>query len=172
MSKSVQRLAVLPLSLWLSACGDTPSTVVPAATEIVILGGDGQFAPAQQHLPELLTVVVRRTDTRNPVDDVVVEFSIVEGNGAELDERAVVTDAQGIAATGLRLGSEIRSYRVRASLLDSDASPVEFEAFAVSPPFLEAVPDAVTAGEVIQISGENFSPVVANNVVLFSGIRG
>jgi hypothetical protein len=172
MQKSLQHLTLLVLLLGLSACGKTPSSVAPDSVEVVVLQGDGQFAPAQQRLPETLQVVVRRTDTHDPVADVVVEFSIVEGDGAELDDRAVVTDGDGMASTGLQLGGGIGRYRVRAALLDSEATPVEFEAFAVLPPALESMPGAVTAGEVIQIFGRNFSPTINNNVVLFSGIRG
>jgi hypothetical protein len=172
MPKSQLRSIPLLLLLSLGGCGESPSSVSAEVTEIVILQGDGQFAPAQQRLPDQLQVVVRRTDTHDPVDDVVVEFSITEGDGAQLDDRAVVTDADGVAATGLRLGSEIRSYRIRASILDSDAAPVNFEARAVLPPSLETVPAAVVAGEVVEITGQNFSPVAETNVVLFSGIRG
>jgi IPT/TIG domain-containing protein len=172
MPKSLNTLAVLTFSLWLMACGESPASVTPDSTEIVMLQGDGQFAPAQQRLPEMLRVVVRSTDTHDPIADAVVEFAVVAGAGAALDDRAVVTDEDGIAATGLTLGSEIGGYRIRATLLDAEAAPVEFEAFAVLPPALEFVPGAVTAGEIIEITGQNFSPVAETNVVLFSGVRG
>ncbi len=137
-----------------------------------IVRGNGQFAPGGQLLPDRLEVAVREIGDQEPVEDVIVEWEVIEGQGATLEEARTLTDAQGIASNRLRLGEELGTYRVRARLRNAEGVLAEFEAFAVLPPVLESLPPQALSGETIQIQGRNFSPTPWHNVVLFSGIRG
>jgi hypothetical protein len=78
-----------------------------------------------------------------------------------------------LASVLLRLGSDLGRYVIRASIRDRPEKSVDFEAWAVLPPTLDALSSVTaSAGEIITLSGTNFSAIVAHNVVLFSGIAG
>ncbi|GMR12102.1 MAG: hypothetical protein BMS9Abin29_0290 [Gemmatimonadota bacterium] len=167
-------LAVAGLIVWLSGCGGGDGPVAPPARsfEIVVAGGDNQFAPASGRLPDLLQVVVRAVADRRPEEGVTVSWSVVAGSGASLDQTSSVTSAAGFTAIGASLGSGLGEYLIRAAVSDQSDTFVDFTANAVLPPLLTVVPAAATAGDIIDIEGSNFSPIPRHNTVLFSGIPG
>lgn len=170
----LEPLALAGLVVSLSVCGgdDGPMDPSTRALEIVIAGGDNQFAPASGRLPDLLQVVVRSVADRRPEEGVTVSWSVVAGSGASLDQASSVTSTAGFTAVGMSLGPGLGEYLIRATVSSPNDAFVEFTANAVLPPLLTAVPAAATAGDVIDIEGSNFSPTARHNTVLFSGIPG
>ena len=170
----LKALAATGLVVSLSVCGGGDGPVEPPTRilEIVIAGGDNQFAPASGRLPDLLEVVVRAVADRRPEEGVTVLWSLVAGSGASLDQASSVTSTTGFAAVGASLGAGLGEYVIRATVSSQTDAFVEFTANAVLPPLLTVVPAAATAGDAIDIEGSNFSPTPRHNTVLFSGIPG
>ena len=169
----LKALAAAGLVVSLSVCGGDGPVDPPTRTlEIVIVGGDNQFAPAFGRLPDLLEVVVRSVADRRPEEGVTVSWSLVAGSGASLDQASSVTSATGFAAVGASLGAGLGEYVIRATVSSQNDAFVEFTANAVLPPLLTVVPAAATTGDVVDIEGSNFSPTPRHNTVLFSGIPG
>ena len=160
----------------------TPATCLrrgpaePSPTEITLTAvtGEGQFGPPLQFLIDSLTVAVRTEDGDLPADGILVDWEIASGPvGALLTPRTSPSGSTGLARVRLRLGSDLGRDVVRASIRDRPEKFVDFEAWAVLPPTLGALSSAtVNAGDVITLSGTNFSAIAAHNVVLFSGIPG
>ena len=119
-------------------------------------------------------MVVVTQDGGLPADGILVDWEVASGPmSAELTPTTTPSDSAGLAGARLRLGSELGKYVIRASIRDRSEESVDFEAWAVLPPTLGALSsDAVDAGDVIRLSGANFSTIAAHNVVLFSGIAG
>jgi YD repeat-containing protein len=100
-----------------------PNTDPLAGVEIVKIGAsDGQQGTVDEVLPKQLGVQVRDKDGR-PVKEAPVEFSVTTGGGklidsegAEVDSLVVLTNEQGIALVGFKLGkstSESPVYTLR-----------------------------------------------------------
>lgn len=170
----LKALATAGLAGSLSVCGGGDGPVEPPTRnlEIVIAGGDNQFAPALGRLPDLLQVVVRSVADRRPQEGVAVSWSVVAGSGASLDQGSSITSATGFTAIGASLGGGLGEYLIRATVASQNDAFVDFTANAVLPPLLTVVPSTATAGEAIDIEGSNFSPTPRHNTVLFSGIPG
>jgi hypothetical protein len=146
-----------PLAVLLSATAlpDAPATAAIAA-------GDAQTRVAGAALRDSLVVAV--TDRLgNPVPGVPVAWSAPTGGG-RVSPASSVTDARGLARTALMLGPAPGPNRVVA--MAPGLPPVAFEAVAVPPPVILAVtPDTLRPGATVAISGLNFSPTLADNVV-------
>lgn len=170
---SLRRAAGLALLVG-AACSDGgPVGPTPETHVLHVAGGDLQFAATGAFLAQPLRVSVRRVTGDVPSDEVTVRWEVVEGAGATLERATSVTvDQTGIATNRLRLGTTPGRYRVRA-VTDGAREPAEFEAWAVTTPVLDplnAVP--ATGGDILVLTGSNFSAVPFHNVVLFDGIRG
>ncbi|MGH7589236.1 MAG: hypothetical protein ACRELU_11660 [Gemmatimonadota bacterium] len=102
----------------------------PAAPDlrIAIFSGDGQRAVVGTSLSEFL--VVRVSDGSSAVEDVSVEWSVVEGGG-ELSLKGPRTDRNGLASAVLFVGNEPGEQVIRAGL--ETGQEVRFEARALSP---------------------------------------
>ena len=100
--------------------------------------GDRQRAPAGALLAEPLVVSVQ-DQNRQPLPGVVVTFA-VGGEGGTLSAVSDTTDADGLAATSLTLGEELRIYAVVVTV--AGLEPVTFTATA------RATPDFDLDGEV------------------------
>ena len=165
---------LVPLQLAVTGCfRDGPTEPPLGDVTLALVSGDGQFGPASQFLIDALTVTARRAASGHPVPDVVVEWEVIEGLGAEVEQRTVASDSTGLASVRLKLGNTLGRHQVRAWLRERPQESVEFLAWAVLPPELRglSVTNAL-AGDVITLDGENFSAIPEHNVVLFSGIRG
>jgi hypothetical protein len=150
--------------------------VDPATKDVTltVVIGDGQFGPPSQFLIDSLTVAVRTEDGDLPADGVLVDWEIATGLGsAQLSRHTTPSDSAGLARVRLRLGSDLGKYVIRASLRVRREKSVDFEAWAVLPPTLDALSSTgLTAGDVVTLTGTNFSAIATHNAVLFSGIPG
>lgn len=148
----------------------------PAAKDLTltVVRGDGQFGPPSQFLIDSLVVAVRTEDGDLPADGVLVDWEIAAGPlSAQLSRQTTPSDSAGLARVRLRLGSDLGKYVIRASIRVRRKESVHFEAWAVLPPTLGALSSTVlTAGDVVTLTGTNFSAIATHNVVLFSGIPG
>ncbi len=166
--------ATLLASLSIEACSsDGPTQPPTQEARLVAVSGGGQFGPAGQLLIDPFVVSVLQVGDGRPVEDAVVEWTVVEGSGAVLDPGTSRSDSTGLATVRLRLGTALGQYGVEARLRDQPDRFVEFEAWAVLAPQLTAL-SATTAdaGQIITLDGDNFSAIASHNLVLFSGIRG
>jgi len=166
---------VLVLSGVLSSCQDDGGTTGPETSqmEILVLGGEGQFAETGALLPLPLEVRVQAISNGRVEEGINVRWKVVNGVGAHLDYETTVSDSAGVTSVRLTLGPELGEYRVQASVAGMTSSPAEFLARAILSPELTLVPtDPVMAGEVIHLEGRNLSEDPTENVVTFSGFRG
>ncbi len=155
-----------------TACRD-PTTAPGPVLEIVVAGGDGQFAIGGQPLDAPLEVLVRRTDTGEPQKSVPVAWTVESGSASFDTDSTTSTDADGRARAAIRLGAGSDTVRVRATVLDQPSAWVTFEAYPAERPRLSALSvDAARAGDTVTVAGEGFSTSPHQDVVLFSGIRG
>lgn len=137
----MRRVGIGPAAVTLMVilgCGSREeSPVEPDAPEtdlrIAVAGGNHQQAPVGTTLQEFL--VARVTDGPDlPVEDVRVEWEVVQGGG-ELSLKGHLTDRQGLSAAVLFLGDEPGDHVVRAFL--ENGREARFMATAVeagSPP--------------------------------------
>jgi adhesin/invasin len=102
----------------------TAGAVAGTASDIRIVSGDGQSAPAGSRLPAGLVVQVVDDDD-NPVAGVAVTWSVASGGGS-VSPGSAATGADGQAATAWTLGTGIGRQRVEASA--PGAGSVRFEA--------------------------------------------
>ncbi len=162
----------LALAALLASCSRSPSTPSVDGLEIVAAGGDAQHGTAGVQLPEALRVVVREVATTRPVEDIRVRWTVEAGDAEIVGPDVAVTDVAGVATSSIRLGTTEGEIRVTASLVSDAARSASFRVFLVGTPVLESLtPDEAAAGERVVLTGENFSTVAEQNVVLFSGIR-
>ena len=154
-----------------AACEDSPTGPEQGYT-IRIASGNDQFGGFNQWLESPLQVIVENATTGDPVQGVLVEWSIIDGAGAELGVPSSATTVTGIAGNTLRLGPSDTEYRVRARVSDQVGSAATFEATAVVPATLSSVaPASADAGDTIEIFGSGFAPNAHDNTVLVAGFR-
>lgn len=156
--------------LALGACGDRTGPDLDSF-RIELVSGNDQIGARGALLEEALAV--RVTDGGDPVEDITVEWEVVEGAGARLEPATSRTDEKGIARAKLWLGTEVGRYEVHARISGSSVPPVAFTARAIVEPVVAAVePARVAVGDVVTITGEHFSENPAEVAVLFDGMRG
>jgi hypothetical protein len=133
--------------------------------------GAVQTAPAGSVLPDPLTVLV--TDSiGTPVRGAQVAFRVVGGRGAQLLDSLVLSDAEGVAATRLRLGPERDTAVVQAAVPGRPAGAVRFLAVATAAAALTAVqPQRLTSGDTVTVRGRGLTRL-GEGVVLFGTARG
>lgn len=172
----VRALAAFPVAfgaLAAAACdGDEGTGPSVEGATIAVLSGDSQFAAPNDTLADPLEVVV--TDASGePLEDVTIEWTVVEGGGAQILDSTAGTDSVGVASARLRLGEDLGVYRVEASVDGLTGAPASFSAEAVTAPEISDIsPTPVPAGDTITIAGSGFSREADDNVVLFNFIRG
>jgi hypothetical protein len=160
------------LLVGLAACSSDPA-VPPPALDIIIGSGDGQFGVVSTLLPSPLRVVVLSEATGLPKRGVGVLWDVTGGDATLVGAATASTDSAGAAEIRVRLGSGAEQVGVRARLAGQPSVSVTFEAFGVAQPRISAItPASVNAGGTITLTGNNFSPVPDQDVVLISGIRG
>jgi hypothetical protein len=175
LGSPASHLALLTLVLLPSSCTDDSGATGPDTSqlEILILAGDGQMAESGALLPDPLSVRVQAQSNGRVEEGVTVDWDVVAGEGATVDQPTTVTDSAGVTSVRLTLGEGLGIYRVKASVKGMSAPPVEFEARAIETPELTLAPAGpVEAGELIHLEGRHFSPVPQENVVTFSLVRG
>ncbi|MBN1541136.1 Ig-like domain-containing protein [candidate division KSB1 bacterium] len=97
------------------------------------VGGDNQTGFVGQRLDQPFAVQVTDGDTQ-PVAEVAVEWSIVQGNGQVEGATSTLTDLSGSAFIYYRFGAEPESAIVEARVAGALGSPVRFTAVSVYPP--------------------------------------
>jgi hypothetical protein len=101
-----------------------------AATELVMVGGDGQIGELQAALDDSLAVkAVDRFG--NGVAGIEVTWQAADGG---VSPTTVATGADGRAATERTLGGRPGAYQTEASAADLAGSPVGFTATGIAPP--------------------------------------
>lgn len=164
--------ALLALAPALQACrngGDGPPT--PDYT-LSIRAGNEQTAQSGSRVGVALQVTVTNTAT-DLVPGVVVQFRVLPGSDAVLDDTVAVSGFGGIASTGLRMGGYPDTAHVRAFVEGQEDGAVVFSIVATPPPVITAVtPTAFEAGDTIEVTGRYFSPELAANEVLVGNARG
>ena len=157
----------------LAGCGDGAVAPSLPALELVVAGGDGQYGTPGQRLAAPLQVLVRRTDTGAPYVGAPVSWTVESGSAALVTSAVAASDGQGLSAVTIQLGSTSGEVTIRARAVDQEEATVSFKAYAVDRPRVTSVePTSVRGGDTVTVEGAGFSPTAAENVVLFSGIRG
>jgi len=160
------------LGLLLTSCGPAPVAVF-TGLEIVVAEGDGQFGAVGQILGTPLRALVRVEVTQQPREDVSVLWDIEQGNATLLGPTTATTDSTGSIEIRVQLGGVPSEIVVRARVAQQPSASTRFTVYAVERPVLSGVtPGSAVGGGTVTLTGSNFSPVAAQNVVLFSGIRG
>lgn len=134
--KNCRRRATLTrfvVTLALGGCGGgvggEPTAPAEGDLGIAIVSGDAQRGAVGTSLPEFLVVQVSVGGV-GPAEDVLVEWSVLEGGGA-LSLKGPRTDRQGLAAAVLFLGDQPGEQVIRAALESGDE--VHFTAHALNP---------------------------------------
>jgi len=122
------RRAVFPVALLvLAACGGDGDTLPRVATRIAASGGTGQTASIGSVLPAPLSVLAT-DEADNPVPDVSVSWSVLDGGGTIIPTSA--TNSSGTASATFTLGTTLGQQRAQAEA--AGLSPVVFTATAIA----------------------------------------
>ena len=165
---------VLPCVIVLATllgCGSDPVAPPEASYTIAIHGGGDQQGPAGSILDEPLQVTV--VDVANqPVQGVVVRFRVLSGGGSLIDSIGV-TGPGGIAITYARVGAAVGPQLYEAAIRRAPNRKVTFEAMATEPARITGLStgSSVTAGDTVDVVGDNFNTTPGGNTVLFGGTR-
>jgi hypothetical protein len=169
---ALRTTALLLVAALLAGCQRDP-TGPATAHRIVIHTGDGQVAGTGAILEEPLQAVVTDALSEQPVRNISVSWSVVQGAGAQILEESGASDASGIVSAQLRLGSDTGTYVVQAQIRNSRSQPARFTVRAVLPPRIDGIsPASAVAGDTVTLTGVNFSPRPEDNTVLFGGLAG
>lgn len=139
-------------AMTVASCAKDYLTDVPRVASMIRISGDGQTGPIGSTLSQPL--VVRLVDLDGaPVTGEVIVWEVASGGGSVSSTQSP-TDADGRAATSLRLGTTIGSSVVHATL--GQLNPVSFTAIATAAP-----PTKVTA-----LAGDGQSAAVSTQLPL------
>jgi IPT/TIG domain-containing protein len=167
------RIVQLASLAFIAACGGEPIGPRSDAVSLMVQTGADQFGLAGSTLLEPLQVIVLDPVTRRPVRDVRVEWRVLSGAGANITTSGATTGVDGEAQATARLGTALGEYVFEAVAPNLEGPPARFTAHAVQRPTITGVsPRTADAGDTIVITGTNFSTTAADQVVLFSGLRG
>jgi hypothetical protein len=161
-------------TLLVAAVGcSSPTAVVLPPLEVVVASGDEQYGTTEQDLSYPLRVMVRTLTGKVPQVGTSVSWDVIEGDASFVGASATATDTTGSAEIRVRLGASTGTVVVEATALSRNNPSTTFRSFTVDRPALSSIaPASGPPGSSITLSGANFSPDPAQNVVLFSGIRG
>jgi hypothetical protein len=161
------------LALAAASCNAVPTAVSLPPLDVVIATGDGQFGVVGQELGAPLRVVVRSAATGSPRKDISVIWEVTQGAASVIGVPTTVSDSTGSTEVRLQLGATPGEVRVRASVSGQRGANASFQLFGVNRPTLQQIaPTSAAAGDTVTLTGSNFSTLVDQNVVLFSGFRG
>ncbi|MGQ0560364.1 MAG: IPT/TIG domain-containing protein [Gemmatimonadota bacterium] len=164
--------AILALAALLNACGGDSTGPDEDSSSIAAQTNEVYFGTRNSTLLEPLQAIVTDPVTKLPKRGVTVSWQVVEGTGT-LTAVTSVTDGSGVASMSVRLGNQLGTTVVAATVPKQVGSPARFMVRAVEVPSISSIaPPSARAGDTVTITGQNFSPVPAENVVLFSGFRG
>ncbi|MEX0837196.1 MAG: IPT/TIG domain-containing protein, partial [Gemmatimonadota bacterium] len=165
-------MLVVATLLALAGCSREPVAPGFVPLEVVVAGGDEQYATAGTELSDPLRVIVREVDSRLPVDDVTVRWAVTSGDAQLEGPEATVTDEAGAAEITVRLGSTEGQITIVATVVEQDGPRAELRSYLVGTPRLTSVePVEAPVGATLVLAGQNFSPVPEQNLVYFSNVR-
>jgi hypothetical protein len=165
---------------WLGALlGPLVSSCSPETTgvltglEIVVAEGDAQYGTVGQLLGTPLRAVVRSETSQMAEEGISVLWEVQSGSATLVGSGVASSDSTGSVETRVQLSSVPSEVVVRATVAAQTSAWTEFTLHVVDVPVVSGVnPTAAAAGDTVTLTGANFSPVAAQDVVLFSGIRG
>src|SRR5687768_10913567 len=165
-------LVALAVTFALFACGDGGTGPDDGTLTVTAQSNETQFGARGSTLIEPLQAIVVDPVTKVPEANVAVSWRVVTGT-ATLTTPVSTTDQNGVASAFVRLANDLTTSTIEATVSKMSGSPARFTVRAVDPPAMATLaPASARAGDTITINGTNFSPVVADNAVLFSGFRG
>jgi uncharacterized protein (TIGR03437 family) len=146
--------------------------VLNSPTALTVVDGNAQTAEAGQALPKALKVQLMGRAGIG-VAGVTVNFAIASGSG-KLSATTTTTDATGLAAVVLTLGSTAGPVSVTASAAGTTLTPAQFTATATAPAATCSVPQpaivsarsagdfggspAFASGSWLEVKGSNLAP--------------
>jgi hypothetical protein len=138
-------IQVLLLAALCAGCVDNDISA-PYRKNLVIevVAGDRQFAAPGAPAAEPLQVRISHVKTGAPVKNLIVHWRVVRGNGIELTPSATPTDSAGLAATHIRLGTDIGEYRIEATFDGLFGRPPAFVLHSAPPPSITEIQPQVT----------------------------
>ncbi|MFW6201746.1 MAG: IPT/TIG domain-containing protein [Gemmatimonadota bacterium] len=173
-ARVVGRLGAVLLLLAASACGDQV-VVEPEAVRyaIEVHGGDGQLGAVDSPAPASLDVRVTEAETGDPIEDAVVDWRVIEGDGASVVAAASLTDSTGVASVDVRLGADTGTYRFVARTNRHFGRHATFTLHAILAPTIDGIePASAAPGDTVTLTGDHFDPEIGGNIVLFGGFPG
>ncbi len=143
-------------------------TVTPGPASAVTTG-PGNHQTAFPSAPLADSVAARVVDAYgNPVSGVSVDFQVATGGGS-VSPASATSGADGNAWTHWTLGAAVGSQTLKASVTGLTSSPATITATASNLTILAVAPDTLVEGNTATISGQDFDPVPANDVVTIDG---
>jgi hypothetical protein len=165
-------LVALAVTFALYACGDGGTGPDDGTLTVTAQSNETQFGARGTILVEPLQAIVVDPVTKVPQANVTVSWRVVTGT-ATLTSPVSTTDGNGVASAFVRVANDLATSTIEASVSKLSGSPARFTVRAVDAPVMNTLaPGSARAGDTITITGTNFSPVAADNAVLFSGFRG
>jgi hypothetical protein len=163
--------AFLVLACLAPACRANPAGPVEQRVRLHVHGDSVIFASPAFFRTEDFQVVVVDATSGLPVAGVSVEWQVVAGS-ASLGAARSTSNSDGVAASWL-LQAPVGAYRVRATAPAMDGTAPVIDVRVVEPPRIDAIePAGIVAGEIVTLTGANFSAVPAENAVSFDFVRG
>ena len=152
------------ISFFVTSCDDNPTDTDLTDLRITKISGDGQTERVQAMLPEPLVVrVTNVAGERRP--GIAVTFS-TQNPGAEVVPPTAVTNSEGQAYCGFKLGTEVGAYQIMAAVTTDSTT---FSASAVEPACpemdLEAASDW-SSGHIFIVTTSSALITTGNSVVI------
>ncbi len=143
-------------------------TVTPGPANAVVAGaGDRQTAFPSAPLAD--SVAAQVVDAYgNPVSGIGVDFKVATGGGS-VSPASATSGPDGNAWTHWTLGSTTGAQTLQASAPGLTTAPATISATASNLRILAVAPDTLVEGNTATISGQDFDPVAANDVVVIDG---
>ncbi|MGH7504155.1 MAG: IPT/TIG domain-containing protein, partial [Longimicrobiales bacterium] len=142
------------------------------SVRIAIAAGDEQFGLRGGLVEEPLQVIVTDPANSEPVEDIEVTWRVTSGSGIVVPVTST-TDALGVAETGVRLGDQLETVTVEATVAGLIGEAATFVIHVVDAPVIEAItPMSVQGGGSVTITGTGFPTDHTDATVLFDGLRG
>jgi hypothetical protein len=134
MTRAWRTAALLGLATIAVACDRDfdPTAPYPGTLAIAVAAGDRQSAAPGSWLVTPLRALVQHSITGDPVESVVVEWHVVSGPGAVIEQLTSPTDQNGTAGTRVRLGSTMGDYVIEARFRGLRGEPARFTLYAAA----------------------------------------
>ena len=154
-----------------AGCGKDATGLSIRDARLERFSGDAQFGLPSTALFEPLQVRVVGLQSGKAIEDISVEWRLLDGAGASVTPISV-SDEDGRASASVTLGPLLGTSMIEARIGNRPNHRVVFEVRAVGRPRIDAVtPGTAVAGETVSITGANFSLLAAENTVRFGAFE-